>query len=89
MLYFEILNFLSFNKTPGRVSLSNVIFVEYALQTKKKNLKDFKFQFSSHFLQFTVVQVLKSFSGRNNPLKSHVFRFSDDDDDDEVFLWYG
>ena len=84
-----MLNFLSLIKLQEEFPCQMSSLLNMHFKQKKKNLKDFKFQFSSHFLQFTVVQVLKSFSGRNNPLKSHVFRFSDDDDDDEVFLWYG
>ena len=44
--------------------VSNIIFVEYALQIKIK---------LSHFQEFTLEQVLKSFSGRNNSLEPHIF----------------
>ena len=42
--------------------------------TSNKN-KALKFLFSSHFLEFTLEQVLKSFSDRTNSLKPHVVGF--------------
>ena len=42
---------------------------------KNKTLK-YKLSFFSHFQQYTVDQVLKSFSGKNNSLESHFFGFS-------------
>ena len=43
---------------------------------KNNNIKNHKIQFFSHFVEFTVKQVLKSFSDRNNSLELHVFEFS-------------
>ena len=42
---------------------------------KNKTLK-YKLSFFSHFQQYTVDKVLKSFSVKNNSLESHVFGFS-------------
>ena len=76
--YFEMLSFLSPNNTSEKKEFPPVKYHLCWICTSNKNkaLKTINL-FFSHFLEFTLEQVLKSFSGRNNSLKPPVFGFCD------------
>ena len=71
-----MLGFLYSNNTPGRVPPVKYHLCWICTSNKYKAQKNRKFPIFSYFLEFTVEQVLKSFSGRNNFPEPHVFGFS-------------
>ena len=71
--YFELFSFLSSYITQGRnppCQTSSSLDMYFQLKYSSKN---HKIKFFNHFVEFTVEQILKSFSRKNNSPEPHVF----------------